>query len=160
MNGEYRGKRVDNGEWVYGYYFKTPLTDESTGSKPEDGWHFLSGRVRSCISTETGCVYEVNPETVERLGNMEIHFYENEVAPKDCLHGWIETRDAVLSGQNIVNTTQMGLLSTSLFSCGYRVFLNEGNEIKLGENRFAGREIKVGHDLLKLWMNGEFEIKE
>ena len=105
MNGEYRGKRVDNGE-------------------------------------------------------LEIHFYENEFAPKDCLHGWIETRDAVLSGQNTINTTQMGFLSTSLLNCGYRVFLNEENEIKLGENPFTGREIKVGHDLFKLWTNGEFEIKE
>ena len=24
MNGEYRGQRVDNGKWVYGYYYKSP----------------------------------------------------------------------------------------------------------------------------------------
>jgi uncharacterized phage protein (TIGR01671 family) len=60
---KFRGERVDNGELVYGYYFTTPLTDESTGSKPEDGWYFLSGKPRHCIS-KNNCVYEVIPESV------------------------------------------------------------------------------------------------
>jgi len=59
----FRGKRVDNGQWVYGYYFITPLTDEATGSNPEDGWFFLTGKQRHCISMNH-CVYEVIPETV------------------------------------------------------------------------------------------------
>ncbi len=65
MNREikFRGQRTDNKKWVYGYYFKTPLTDEATGSKPEDGWSFLAGRERHCIS-QNSCVYEVIPETI------------------------------------------------------------------------------------------------
>lgn len=59
----FRGKRCDNGEWVEGYYFTTPLTDESTGSKPEEGWFFLTGKTRHVISRNS-CVYEVIPETV------------------------------------------------------------------------------------------------
>ena len=67
---EYRGKRVDNGEWVSGYYFVTPLTDEATNSKPEDGWYFLTGRQRHCIS-RNHCVYEVDPGTVGQYTGLE-----------------------------------------------------------------------------------------
>lgn len=59
----FRGKRVDNNEWVEGYYFKTPLTDEATDSKPEDGWAFLSEKERHCISRDN-CVYEIDPKTL------------------------------------------------------------------------------------------------
>ena len=67
---EYRGKRVDNGEWVSGYYFITPLTDEATNSKPEDGWYFLTGRQRHCIS-RNNCVYEVVPKTVGQYAGLK-----------------------------------------------------------------------------------------
>lgn len=52
---KFRAKRIDadkwpiKHQWVYGYYFKTPLTDENSGTKPEDGWFFLSGEERHCI---------------------------------------------------------------------------------------------------------------
>ena len=59
---EFRGKTF-GGDWVCGDYFKTPLTDEATNSKPEDGWFFLIGKVRHCISDD-GCVYEVDPKTI------------------------------------------------------------------------------------------------
>ena len=67
MNDRYlfRGQRIDTKEWVYGYYFKTPLTDENSGTKPESGWSFLSdGKERYCISDSNGCVFVVIPETV------------------------------------------------------------------------------------------------
>jgi len=61
----FRGKSTDNGtQWVEGHYFETPLTDAATGSIPEDGWFFLTGRHRHCISAADGCVYEVDPDTV------------------------------------------------------------------------------------------------
>lgn len=62
---DFRGKRVDNGEWVYGYHFKTPLTFEMD-AESESGLHFLSGKERHCISDEHGCVYEVVPQSIER----------------------------------------------------------------------------------------------
>jgi uncharacterized phage protein (TIGR01671 family) len=60
---KFRGKRIDNGQWVYGDYFKTPLTDENSGTKPDAGWFFLTGETRHCISRE-GVVFVVDPETV------------------------------------------------------------------------------------------------
>lgn len=76
MENKFRGQRTDNKKWVYGYYFKTPLTDEATNSKPEDGWSFLSGRERHCIA-QNSCVYEVIPETVGQflgvLNNKEVY---------------------------------------------------------------------------------------
>jgi len=70
MEIKFRGQRVDNKEWVYGYYFKTPLTDEATNSKPEDGWFFLSGRERHCIA-QGSCVYEIIPETVGQCTDLK-----------------------------------------------------------------------------------------
>ena len=58
-----RGRRKDNGEWVYGYYFTTPLTDEGSGAPPEAGWFFLTGETRHCIAQD-GAVFVVDPSTV------------------------------------------------------------------------------------------------
>ena len=77
---KFRGKRIDNGKWVYGYYFITPLTDESTGSNPSEGWFFLTGRERHCISEEH-CVYEVVPETVGQYTEL------NDVNDKEIYRG-------------------------------------------------------------------------
>lgn len=61
---KFRGKRIDNGEWVIGNYFVTPLTDENSGTTPDKGWFFLTGETRHCISTETGVVFVVSEESV------------------------------------------------------------------------------------------------
>ncbi len=78
----FRGIRVDNNKWVYGYYFKTPLTDESTGSSSEQGWFFLTGRERHCISHD-GCVYQVIASTVgQYIGRQDINnkdIYEGDI---------------------------------------------------------------------------------
>ena len=56
---KFRGKRVDNNQWVYGYYFTTPLTIENFGAG-----QLGDGIKRHCISTDTGVVYAVAPETL------------------------------------------------------------------------------------------------
>ena len=71
----FRGICKTTKSWIYGYYFKTPLTDEATGSKSEDGWFFLAGKERYCIS-RNGCVYEVDPYTV---GQFTGHYDKNDV---------------------------------------------------------------------------------
>lgn len=53
--------------------------------------------------------------------------------------------------KSIIQTTQMGLLSTRLFELGYRIFIHESPreqyEIKLGDkNERTNREIKMGHN--------------
>ena len=56
----FRGKRIDNGEWIFGYYFqkKNPLS--------EDGLP-----VTHCISDITPFGAEVDPETVGQYTGLE-----------------------------------------------------------------------------------------
>ena len=68
---KFRGKRVDTKKWVHGYYFKTPLTDENSGTQPEVGWFFLSGETRHCISEEHGVAFVIIPETVSEYTGMK-----------------------------------------------------------------------------------------
>ena len=63
---KFRGKRVDNGEWVYGDYFKTPLTDENSGLPPDSGWFFLTGKTNHCIGQD-GVAFVVDPATVSQF---------------------------------------------------------------------------------------------
>lgn len=66
---KYRGKRVDNDEWVYGFHFTTPLTVENFGIGCLN-----DGIKRHCISDYQGVVYEVIPETVGCFtGKYDIH---------------------------------------------------------------------------------------
>lgn len=50
---KFRGKRVDNGEWVYGYYY-TQIITHAGNRKSRD--HFMR--------TEQNIRYEVDPDTV------------------------------------------------------------------------------------------------
>lgn len=107
------------------------------------------------------------------LTEKEIHFYEseheaalNQLKPlweqKTFYHGYMNTEQAIKHNMPNIHTLQMSLLSTSLFEKGYRIFIHETNgevyEIKLGtNNERTNREIKKSHNLLKMWMSGEFK---
>lgn len=64
INIRFRGKRKEkteyDGKWVYGFFFKTPLTVENF-----DPEHFGNSISRSCIADENGVVYEVHPDSIE-----------------------------------------------------------------------------------------------
>ena len=64
---EFKGKRIDTGAEVTGYYFKAPLTDENSGTDPDCGLFFLTGKTRHCISTEEGVVYVVEKDSVKHI---------------------------------------------------------------------------------------------
>ena len=85
-----------------------------------------------------------------------IHFYEYEANNFPIVfHSWSLTMEQIQCQKSIIQTTQMGLLSTRLFELGYRIFIHEAPreqyEIKLGDkNERTNREIKMGHNLFKM----------
>lgn len=79
---KFRARRIDNGTWVYGRYFRTPLTDENSGSKPEAGWFFLSGQPRHCIEAD-GVAFVIDQETLGEFtgikGKNDVEIWEGDV---------------------------------------------------------------------------------
>lgn len=110
----------------------------------------------------------------------EIHFFENESDEYEWVaHQNIEGRpiwiandfakmkyvESHLSEINEdVATTQMSYLNTRWFEEGFRIFVHDHTgtfEIVLGEgNERTDRAIRYGHSLYRLWVNGEFGLKE
>lgn len=87
---KFRGKRVDNEEWVFGYYFKTPLTDENSGTDSSDGWFFLAdSKERHCISQDN-TAFVVDPTTIgQYIGKPDkngIDLYTGDILQDDVGH--------------------------------------------------------------------------
>ena len=96
---------------------------------------------------------------------MEVHFYESgDFCSADVLlHcDWVGSELAIGS-EEVIHTTQMGLLESRLFDLGYRIFVHTYNgmyEIKLGQNDCTDKEIRKEHNLFKMWLAGAFKIPE
>lgn len=107
----------------------------------------------------------------------EIHFFECEedesiwssieqtngrqfMIANDYL-GMDEVQRNITAEDLTVATTQMCFLSTQWIEDGFRTFVHDRTglfEIVLGEgNERTDRHIRRGHDLFRLWRNGEFE---
>lgn len=67
---KFRGKRIDNGEWIYGYYVK------------QDTKHFILIDTSVIHHTPSYESYEVDPKTVGQYTNAEqydLKFYDGDV---------------------------------------------------------------------------------
>ena len=94
------------------------------------------------------------------MNKKEIHFYK--YYNSDCIHSWRDTERAINSGKEYINTTQMGLLSTNLIEMGYHIFVHEDYdnffEITLGDCERTDKEIRLAHNIFKMWMSGTFSL--
>lgn len=90
----------------------------------------------------------------------KIYFYEKSPNNFEVLHGYKETRCAILQKQEVIHTTSMCNLSAELLQLGYRIFLiseyGKELEIKIGNTETTVKEIKGIHNFLKLYMGGHF----
>lgn len=76
----------------------------------------------------------------------QVEQFENDI--------WSHKRDDVICA-----TLQMCFLRTTWFELGFRIFVHDNTgefEIKLGQNDRTDREIRMGHNLYKLWYAGGF----
>jgi uncharacterized phage protein (TIGR01671 family) len=79
---KFRGRRIDTGKWVYGDYFRTPLTDENSGAPSEAGWFFLTGEPRHCIG-QNGVAFVIDEKTLGQITQIVdtkgIEIYEGDL---------------------------------------------------------------------------------
>ena len=92
----------------------------------------------------------------------EIHFYS--YYNSNCIHSWRDTERAIEKGNNYIETTQMGLLSTNLIEKGYHIFVHNHYddffEITLGTCERTDKDIRLAHNIFKLWKAGTFDYEE
>ena len=101
------------------------------------------------------------------VNTKEIHFYEyhDNRIELNMHHSWNATQEAIDNGERIINTTQMGLLSTDLVPLGYRLFVHESPkesyEIVIGgPNTRTDKALRMEHNLFKMWKANAFRKVE
>lgn len=97
----------------------------------------------------------------------EIHFYESlGVIPNNVkvFYDWQSTRDAIdETCLEDIHTTQMCLLSTSLFVREYRVFVHQDNgvvyELTLqNKERRGDHSVRLGQNMYGMWASNVFRF--
>lgn len=93
MNREikFRGKRKDNGKWVYGDLVRTPITAEFCA----DGNFFDCGKGRTCI-VEDYVAFEVDEETVGQFACFFSFSNKKEVYEGDIVESGFTGRKYVV----------------------------------------------------------------
>ena len=98
----------------------------------------------------------------------EIHFYKYyPINSKEygfiVYHSWKTVSDMIKRNENIIHTTQMGLMSMDLIEQGYKIFvhddLDDMYEIKLGSNDRTEKCLRLAHNIFKMWRAGAFVKK-
>ena len=97
---------------------------------------------------------------------MEIHFYEQKphwMSDGDIYVDYVSTDEAIKKKETFIETTQMHLLSTSLFLDGYKVFIHYAKgdvyEVELYKSRTPNHiEIRPSKNLRALWASGALSI--
>ena len=90
----------------------------------------------------------------------EFHLYFGKYPTDKCIHTVNEVEEAI-SEHKDVHTTQVDCADMMLLDNGYRIFIHpfEGDifEITLGDCANTSRNIRLGHNLPRLLIAGEFD---
>ena len=90
---------------------------------------------------------------------MEIHFYESlKYYPVEygIYLDWAGTKNAIDNKEENIHTTQMCMLSTTLFLDGYKVFVHQDNgiiyEITLqNKDNHGDRAVRIAQNMYAMW---------
>ena len=91
----------------------------------------------------------------------EIHFHlDAPYDPARTFHTYDGTKGAIEKGREIINTTSIANISFGLLDLGYRIFVHRNGRIlecKLGSMDGTEKEIRRGHNLLRLILGHTFD---